>query len=201
MTIMQTAVATSHTDGPKIIASSILPNYTSNASRTLSLTNVHLPGDMLIAMTANRTTTAPALLADYTNILDINNSAGSNSRSVRVQYKYATSSSESITWTGAYGFIIALRNASKVLQSQQLNGTATVTVVPIPSISGMNTSCKSLVLASCYFMNLTTATTAPFNIYSNSFVYFEKNPYDSLTGKTMTLSSSAGDVSFIIEVI
>lgn len=199
MAIQQTFVGS--TTKPLFIGGASIANQTSDASRSITLTS-HQAGDMLIAMTGNRTTTAPALLTDFTDILSVNNS--STARSIRLQYRIAQSSSETISWTGAYGFIIAIRNASAIKQSNSFN-SGSGTTLTIPTLNDLDASGKSYILAGSYLTGTYTGVSSPFTLLSdgtrNVGAFIENNSNSSLSGLTMTVSSSSAVVTFIVEVL
>lgn len=181
-----------------------LTNQTSNNSRTLTL-STHSVGDMLVAMIGNRTSTAPTLLSGYTDIAAAG-IGGTVSRSYRVQYKIATTTSETISWTGAYGFIVAIRNATAIgvnnkYGTSQLGGT-----VPLPDLTGLDVSGNASILAGTFISSGVTDTTSPYTVYApsgtaNRFAAFiQGNTNSSLTSKTIT-GPVAPHISWAIELI
>lgn len=138
-----------------------LVNQTSDANRTLTLNTVS-PGDMLVAMTANRQGTAPALLSGYTNI---RNADSADSRSLRVQFKIATSTSETISWNGAYGFLASFRFATRIGQVTGVNSTGTLNnPFPLADITGLNTSGVGFILSGYYLANGWSNATGGYSI-------------------------------------
>lgn len=195
MGIQQTFVG--NTTVPTYISNVRLTNQTSDSSRTLTITT-HQVGDMLIALTGNRTTTAPALLSNYTNITSTNNA---QARSLRVQFKFATDASESITWTGAYGYIIAVRCASSVIQSNTTNVNSNATTIELPNLSNLDTSGKGLIIAGTYVTNIITAITSPYTVVNSTFGIISNNSSSDQTSKTITASSSIARSTFAIEIL
>lgn len=184
-------------NSPSIIDAVNLANQSSDTSRTLSVSS-HQIGDMILVMTGNRVATAPSLLSGYTNIV-ASNSINSFPRSFRIQYKFATSSTESISWTGAYGYIAVIRNASNIGQTNtiNLNTTAGNTTWNIPNLSSLTSSGSKLIIAGTYFLGVSFGSpSSPYIAYSSSnlstacFVYASKNIEASLTSKTCTVSGA-----------
>lgn len=175
-----------------------LVNQTSDASRTITLSSGFVAGDLIVAMTGNRTGTAPALPAGYTSLVVNNNPAG---RSLRVQYKIAESTSESISWTGAYGYIIALRNFTEFGVTNTINTSASGTTLTIPSLTGLSTSGRGFILAGSYPQAIYTATTSPYSLFSTFGVRVTQNTDSSITGETLTLSASTSNSLYAIEIL
>lgn len=180
-----------------------ISNQGSDATQTLTLTQ-HTTGDLLVAMTGNRSTTSPTLLSGYTNITA---NSTSNSRAIRVQYRIAPSASETITWTGAYGFLIALRHASRVGQAASRSSTGSGTSLALPDLTGLDTRGVGYVLAGTYLSDLVTGGTSPYVLVTPASatqrfaIAVEKNTTANLTSKSVTLSSSALDVTWAAEFL
>lgn len=194
MTILNNFLPVS--DGPKLISNVLLANQTSDTTRSLSISS-HQIGDMIFVMTGNRTTTAPTLLSGYTNITSI---ANAQSRSIRLQYKFATNATESISWTGAYGYMLAIRNASAILQSPISNVNEAVSNITIPNTSTLNTAGKSLIIVGTYLTSIMTAVSSPYTLYVNTLGYLEKNSNSSSISKTIT-TNAAANIGYLVEVI
>jgi hypothetical protein len=176
-----------------------LVNQVSDAARTLTLLGESLnAGDMLVAMTANRTAVAPALLAGYTSITVFEGST----RATRVQYKIYTSGSETINWTGAYGYLLALHDATSIGQAQA-GSTATGTTVPLPDLTGLDTTGRGMIIAGSYVVGY-TAVTAPYTFIvsgtTNMVAHLPSNTLSSLTGETITQAGTFGS-SYAIEFL
>lgn len=182
-----------------VVASTSLTNQTSDASRTLTLSSGFQVGDTLVAMTANRSTTvtAPTLLSGYTNIIAVG-SSGTN-RNLRVQYKTATSTSETITWTGAYGWLIAIRNFQSIGQTNSTSSTTSSTTMTLPNLSGLQTDGKSLIIAGAYFSSGYTSTTTPYTLLGDFAANVTKNTDSALTGETITAAAAGVQVLYAIE--
>lgn len=185
---------------PTYISSQTLVNQTADASRTLTNTN-HQIGDMIVAFIGNRIATAPALLSGYTNITSRDVSNGTNSRSWRLQYKFATSASESITWTGAYGLMIVIRNASSIGQVNSRFTTATGFTINLPDLNNLDTTARGIILAGTYLMNVATAMTSPYTITNSSFGLISNNILSSQASKTITLNTTVVDTSWAVEIL
>ncbi len=183
-----------------------IANQASDSSRTLTL-STHNIGDMLIAMIGNRTATPPTLLSGYTNIVSDGNTASGASRSYRVQYKIATTTSETISWTGAYGFIVAVRNATSIGVTNVVDISSSSTSPPLPDLTGLNTSGNESVIAGSYLSSAVTGGTSPYILYApsstaNRFaVYVENNTNASLTSKTLNTSLAAMHITWAIELL
>lgn len=178
-----------------------LVSQTSDASRSLTLNTGFQIGDMLVAMTGNRTATPPTLLSNYTNIVS-NGVASPSTRSFRVQYKIATSTSETITWTGAYGFLVALKNAYRIGKTNTVAlTTAGAATVSLPDLTSLEVSGNSYILAGLYLSSGITSVTSPYTLISDYAVNIAKNTNSSLTSKTITTSGSNVWLSFAIEFL
>lgn len=181
-----------------------LTNQTSDASRTLTL-STHSVGDMLVVMTGNRTATSPTLLSGYTNIVsDFNTQTAT--RSYRVQYKIATTTSETISWTGAYGFIVAVRNATSIGVTNTYKAAAVSSTMPLPDLTGLDVSGNASVLAGTYYSSGITSTTSPYTVYApsgtaNRFAaVIQGNTNASITGETIT-GISSNHTTWAIELL
>jgi len=165
-----------------------LPNQGADAGRTLTLTGIS-PGQMIVSMTANRINTAPVLLPGYTNILSSNGIRISDYRSLRLQYKISTNTSETISWTGAYGFIVALNNVTRVGKVNTINTANSGFTVNLPDLSGLNVSGKGLILAGCYASS-NLSVTSPYTMQSGTVGYLANNTNSSITSAQITITSS-----------
>lgn len=179
-----------------------LTNQTSDASRSLTLNTGFAAGDMLVAMTGNRTATPPTLLSDYTSIVS-DGIASPATRSFRVQYKFATSTSETITWTGAYGFLVSLRNSYSVGKTNTVALTsAAAGTISLPDLTDLDVSMNSYVLAGMYVSSGRTSVSSPYALISDYAADISKNTNSSLTSKTMSTTSSTNVwLSFAIEFL
>ncbi len=186
-----------------LVTSTALAPKASDASQSLSVSSIAV-NDMVVAITANRTGTAPTLLSGYTNILSVNSVAYTgNQRSFRLQYKKATSTSESITWTGAYGMLVVLRNANSIGSTNSNNptGSTLLTTIPLPDLSSLNTSGKGYVLAGTYLCSAFTGTTSPYALIGSIAASVVKNTSGSLTSKTITTSNAHMAITFACEFL
>jgi hypothetical protein len=140
-----------------------LPNETSDGVRSLTLDYGFRSGDLLVAMTGARSAT-PATLAGYTSIV-----SGSmqtvflprQTRSFRVQSKIAISTSETITWTGASGYLIAFRNFTAIGKTGTVQSTTNATTHPLPDLVDLDTSGVGFILAGGYLTGLSYTATSP----------------------------------------
>ncbi|MFZ3582173.1 hypothetical protein ACOI1H_08400 [Loktanella sp. DJP18] len=143
-----------------------LANQTVNASRTLTLTT-HQPGDMLVAMIANReTATPPDLLPGYTDVVSAAETPNTqaNYRGYRLQVKVATSASEMITWTGAYGFLIALREAHYAGRVGKLVWKNVVSSWTAPALYDLDTSAMGFLLSGIIGSDGIGSANAPYQL-------------------------------------
>lgn len=180
------------------LAGTSLANQTSDATRTLTLSSGFQVGDMLVAMTGNRTATPPALLSGYTNITS---NAVSTPRSTRVQYKFATSTSETITWTGAYGFLIVLKNAYRIGATNTSAILTSGTTVSLPDLTNLQTNGNNYILAGTYLSQNFTSTSSPYVLLGDYAVNISKNTNSSLTSKTITNTGSMVTLTYAIEFL
>lgn len=184
--------------GIKLINSSYLVT-TSNATRTLDITGIQ-PGDLLFAMVANIGTTASAAPAGYTAIRSANAGGdGASNISLRLQYKFASSTSDSITWSGHRACLIAFRNASSI-------GSSAIAITPdssipsphpIPGLSALNNGGTSMLIGGNHALGSFTysGVTSPWQIYSNTFAYLPKNTLSSFaTGSYQISWSNANQI-------
>lgn len=173
-----------------------LTNQTSDATRTLTLNTGFISGHMLVAMTANRTTTAPTLLSGYTNILVINSAY---SRSIRLQYKFATSTSETVSWTGAYGYLIALENSYRIGSTNTTDSSAVSNTVPLPDLSGLDISGNSYILAGAFGTSDISSTVSPYTVRGGYAVNIIKNTSSTQNSKSVTYTSTLRNVAYAVE--
>lgn len=187
---------------PVVFASGVnLANQTSDSSRTLTLNSGFAVGDMLVAMTGNRSLTPPTLLSGYTDIVSLGRTVSGASRSFRVQYKIATSTSETITWTGATGFLIAFKNATRIGQAQTFGENANGSTFKLPDLTNLQVSNRCFILAGSYVTGIYTAVTTPYTLFSPYGAQVPQNNNASITGETMTASAQLVNISFAIEII
>ena len=179
----------------------------SDAARSITLNTGFQAGDFLLAVTSTRTSTPAALLSGYTNILTTGTVAG---RGVRVQYKIATTTSETINFTGATGYIMAFRNVKSIGQTNILNTANFQTTHAIPDLTGLDDRGTSYIWYANYLSLIsgvgTTITTvsSPYQVFTTSgslSAYVENNTSSSLTGKTVSYSASnTYEATFAIEL-
>lgn len=182
-------------NNPSLIGVTYLTNQTSDASRSLAAA-AHQPGDYIVAVTGNRTSTPPALLSGYTAITTA--ASSSYLRSLRVQYKVATGTSETITWTGAYGHIYVIRDAITYSQANSIStNEGTTTTVEIPNLSNLTPG--GFVVGGSYIAGIVTAARTPFVVANTAGVYIANNQTTPLTSKTLTLSALSYPISYIAE--
>jgi hypothetical protein len=169
------------------LVSTFITNQSSDATRTLTLSSGFAAGDMLVSMTGNRAATPPTLLSGYTAIVSV--TAANGSRSQRLQYKIAASSSETISWTGAYGYLLVLRNATRIGRSGVVS-TSALSTVPLPELSDLDTSGRGFILAGSYPVGTYSGVTAPYTLLlsgsTNLGAFIQQNTDSSLVSKTLS---------------
>lgn len=180
-----------------------LPLQNSDAERSITLTG-HQSGDLLIAMIANqKDLVSPVPLpAPWTSIL-----TAENDRLLRLSYKIATAGSDTISWLGNCGYLLALRNASAIgIFNTYAFGTSSSTQ-PIPALSGLDTSGTSLVLAGGRHSS-TIAADAPFQLLyppetpaDACAVFVPENTASDLSGKTFTTQRPSLRSNYAIEIL
>ena len=175
-----------------------LANQTSDATRTLTLSSGFQVGDMLVAMTGNRTATPPELLSGYTNITS---NAVTTPRSTRVQYKFATSTSETITWIGAYGFLIVLKNAYRIGVTNAIASITSGLTISLPGLTNLQTNGNNYILAGAYTSAGISSASSPYTLLGNYAVNISKNKDSSLTSKTITMATSTFTLTYAIEFL
>lgn len=187
-----------------------LANNATDASRSLSISS-HTIGDMILVMTANNTATPPALLSGYTNAITNGGTYSGTTRALRVQYKISNNSTESITWTGGYGYMCAIRFASNIgatnINTSLFAGTGGYN---IPNISNLDTSGGKLIIAGHYLCASNAynsiSTTPPYvrrqssNLNEGCFLFINNNTEASYTGKQANSSQSLLNILYTIEI-
>lgn len=147
---------------PKAVS---LIGQSSNATRTLTLSGISV-GDMLFAATSSLTSTS-GLLTGYTSILLQRNTTFN--RSMRCQYKIATSTSETITWTGSSGCLVAIPGMSTTGQARgRFYQTATSVSLVSSTFSGWNTSGTSFLIGGVFINGDIASVSSPFSILSST---------------------------------
>lgn len=179
-----------------------------------TLTSVaHEPDDYIIFINGSNGGTvsiaAPPLASGYTDIVST-----PALRSLRVQYKIATTSGTETVTCDDYGLLIVVRYAEGIGQSGTVAQVAPTTVHPLPSLSGLNTF-NSLVLAGSYWPGTSTANdfsavTAPFTLKTSlannsntpfSYAAIENNSDVSYSGKTLTSDINLRPVTWAVEIL
>lgn len=185
-----------------------LLNQGADASRTLTLTGI-LPGDAVLAMTGNRSGVGNLpTIPGYTSIVSADSVTG---RGLRLQIKTVASTSESATWTGSYGYLLAVRNFWAVGSTntrQDTTGAATNTLA-IPALTGLVNTGTSLVVAGSYASSgWGTSPSAPYalptptnNPDTRCVAVVAGNTDASLVGKTMYHESGVYDLAYAVELL
>jgi hypothetical protein len=157
---------------------------------------------MLVILNGSQSSTPPALLSGYTNVLTEVNTSGN--RAVRVQYKISDGS-ESSAAVSFYGGAYVLRNASSIVQSSSRVGTTSNNMV-IPQLTNCSTSGTNLILAGSFIATLGTLTPpSGFQAATNGSTlqgaYIANNTNSSTPlGSTFTFTTSSADLTWILEV-
>lgn len=191
MTLQMIMLGTGKNQPVSFVTSTELQFQSADASRTLTVTGIET-GDFLFSMTANRASTAPTLSSGYTNITTSDGVYSSGYRSLRLQYKIASSTSDSITWTGAYGMLVVCRNVSGVGQyTTYSEALSESTSHLIPGMSGLVNNGTSMLLGGSYISgNYYTSVTSPWVLKNNSFAILTENTLSSYTGNIATGSGT-----------
>lgn len=178
-----------------------LTNQTSDASRTLTLSGITV-GSLIIVMIANRSAlgTPPDLTSGtgYTSELAFGSSGAD--RGIRVLSKIATSTSDSVSWIGSYGFIVEIKNATAVSAKVPQSSSTIVGGQYTPAITPNYSDGTSFILGSNYTSSGGTGVTSPYGGYTTSFVYLEGNTNSSIPA-TIHSAPSAYATCFAIELI
>lgn len=178
-----------------------LANQASDATRTLTLSSGFQIGDMLVAMTGRRNSSPPSQLSGYTDIVSVRETFSGSGRSLRVQYKIARSTSETITWNGAYGYLLAFRNARAVGQAATFSSSASVTTISLPTLTGLRAQGREFVLAGSYVTSDYTSATTPYRLLSVYGAQIPNNTNSSVTGASIVSSTSQIAMSYAVELI
>lgn len=163
----------------------------SDASRTVTINSGFSTGDFLLGWYSNRTSTPPATASGWTSILTI-----PAARSMNVVYKYATSTSESMSFTGATGSIAAFSGVNSIGSSNTV-ALGTSATQPIPDLSGMVDDGTSFVVFGHYVglyvsSGSLTSISSPFTLIGSSLFggQYENVSSSSFTGLTATASNN-----------
>jgi hypothetical protein len=179
-----------------------IENQDSNDTRTLTLSSGFDVGDLLVAMIANRgISVTPTTLSGYTSIVAQSAGTGDNERRFRVQRKIATGTSETITWNGAYGYLIAFRNFTRIGRTGTNSGTTSGFSQPLPNLTSLDTSSSGFILAGSYATGNFTAS-SPYTQLSGVGVQIPRNTSASLTSRTLfTTPLSLFVLNYAIEIL
>ena len=188
-------------DSPvEYVTTSATGNVTSSSNRTLTLTGLSA-GDVVIGMISNRSSSAPATSSGYISITT--NTAGffGNYRSIRLQYKVVTGSSETMSWLGYGGLAVAYRNFTGIGQVGNYSSTFPTSSVPTPAMSSLDTSGRGLVFVVTYAIGVINSISSPYTVRFNTWGAAANNTLSSISSKTMGLSASVYPVSTAIEIL
>jgi hypothetical protein len=197
--------ARAQTTSVEYVTQANISSQSSDASRTLTINSGFNVGDVIIAMTGNLTSTPPSVASGYTDII----SRGGSwllfntvyRRSIRLQYKIATSTTESISWIGAYGWMVILRNFTGIGQSASFYQGALSSTPPTPSISGLDTSGRGYLITTTYLSNGITGVDSPYSLISPFGGVISENTASSLPSVDFSASVNVFDLSAVVEVL
>ena len=179
-----------------------ISSQTSDASRTLTISSGFNVGDVIIAMTGNLTSTPPSVVSGYTDIISANGTWSTTSaRSMRLQYKIATSTTESISWIGAYGWMVILRNFTGIGQSASLYENAISFTPPTPSISGLDTSGRGYLITTRHFSDGVIGVDSPYSLISPFGGFISENTASSLPSVDFSTGGNGFHLSAVVEVL
>lgn len=171
----------------------------SDGSRSLTINGIQ-SGDLIIAGTGNRTTTPPTLLSGFTSIRD-NSVTDPVDRSVRIQWRTATSTSLTINWTGSYGGLWAFRNASSIGSSNTLAiDGSTTTTVSLPNLSGLQSTGTSAILAGPFVMDLCSAVDSPFTLVDDNAGLVLNNTR-TFSSESITVTTAVPQLTWAVEIL
>lgn len=171
-----------------------------DTTRTLTLSGLN-PGDMVVAVTGNRISSVPPLPSGWSNITGDTTSVSGADRSLRVQYRFATSTSQSITALCSNIAMIGLRNASTIGQYNTYSDGNIVTSLRIPSLAGLDTSGVGFLYAGSYVTTYYTSVTSPWSLLSNAGVYVSDNTSSSIFNDFVDFSTNVASLSFALEIL
>ena len=173
----------------------------SDATRSLTVSGL-TPGDMVIAVTANRTTTPPLTPSGWSSVLTGSTTTAGGSRSFRIQSAFvASGSTKSIIAVCSYIAMIAVRNASSIGVKSTFSDGSIVSTLTIPNLAGLDISGKSFLYAGTYVPTFYSSVTSPWSLLSNAGAYITGNTSSSVVSDTFTLSTSVAALSFAIEIL
>ena len=182
-----------------------ISNQSSDASRTLTISSGFNVGDVIIAMTGNRTSTPPSVASGYTDIVSTYGTwsiyPASYRRSMRLQYKIATNTTESISWIGSFGWMVILRNFTGIGQSTSLYQNAISSTPPTPSISGLDASGRGYLITTTYLSSDIVGVDSPYSLISPFGGVVSENTASSLPSVNFSVSSSMFHLSAVVEVL
>lgn len=199
--LMMGAASSSENLAVKFVTHEKTTNVTSSASRSLTLTGLSA-GDVVIGMISNRSASAPATSSGYTSITTNTGNFSTIYRSMRLQYKVATGSSETMSWTGYNGLAVAYRNFTGIGQVENYSNQLTVSSsLPTPAMSSLDTSGRGLVFVVTYAMSSTNSISSPYTTQYNTWGTVANNTFSSISSKTMTMSGNVIQISTAIEIL
>jgi hypothetical protein len=151
---------------------------------------------MIVFMERGNTSTPPATRSGFTSI--ITNSNATANRSMNVQYRIG-GSSETISTATAANYAV-FNNATEIGATAVFSNSSSTNPLPIPAISGLNTSGNSLVYATAYFTTPITSVGSPYTVINSVGAYIEENTSSSLLQNSFTISQSVFHISVAIEL-
>jgi hypothetical protein len=151
---------------------------------------------MIVFMERGNSEFPPATRSGFTSILT--NSNADAKRSMNVQYRIG-GSSETISTATAANYAV-FNNATEIGATAVFSNSSSTNPLPIPAISGLNTSGNSLVYATAYFTTPITSVGSPYTVINSVGAYIEENTSSSLLQNSFTISQSVFHISVAIEL-
>lgn len=178
---------------------------TTDAARTLTLTGVPV-GSFILAMTSNRTATAPAVSSGFTDVGALNSGI---SRSIRLQKTIATSTSVTINYTGASADLFCFENASDVATLVFGPGNTTTTAQYVPALSSLDTKGRGYILYATYLStqsatNYIPTLTSPYaNLpTANNALFRANNSLASIAQTNFTITTAGvANSNYVVEIL
>lgn len=162
-----------------------------------------ITGHLLLALGGTQSITEPTFTDGWTKVCSFS-STGSLQRTGIIVYKYATSQTEVVTFTGSgssavnYSAGVSFRNVSGIGNTATyLDNTSGLSTINSPSLTLRRTDGSSALFLSWY---AATITAAPNGLTVTNGVAYGTG-YSSWAGGTFTVSGSGTGISGIVELL
>lgn len=165
-----------------------------NAGANISV--AHEPGDLLL-LVKGRVDQYPTALSGWNYVTG---SSSVSQRQIWVASKTATTSGTETAAIENYGLIVALQNAGGIGQASTTASGLTTSTLPLPYLTGLDTSGRNLVLAGFYAFAGVTGIDSPYALESDVFGKIVENTAPTLASTEITLIGNAYNVTWAVEI-